>query len=129
MVRAAAKSRADIAIETDPTLVDRFAAMMRRAATNNDGCLLWPGATNEKGYGLIKVGGKGGVPAKAHRVAWFLAHGRLPLPPVQVLHQCDTPGCFSVPHLFLGTIQDNVRDREQKGRGNTAAAPKARLRR
>jgi hypothetical protein len=35
---------------------------------------------------------------------------------MKVLHRCDIPACVNVEHLFLGTDQDNARDRAAKGR-------------
>jgi DNA invertase Pin-like site-specific DNA recombinase len=38
-----------------------------------------------------------------------------------VCHHCDNPPCCEPTHLFLGTNADNIRDRQQKGRGASGA--------
>jgi len=50
-----------------------------------------------------------------HRIAWTLANGEVP-DGLCVLHQCDVPNCINPKHLFLGTVADNNRDRDAKGR-------------
>jgi hypothetical protein len=48
-------------------------------------------------------------------VSWEIRYGKLQLD-VKVMHRCDNPRCVNPSHLFLGTQQDNVADRQQKGR-------------
>lgn len=50
---------------------------------------------------------------KMHRAKFFDAHGYWP--PV-VRHKCDNPRCINVDHLEPGTVADNNRDRNERGR-------------
>lgn len=50
-----------------------------------------------------------------HRAAWILANGPVPAGLV-VRHRCDIPRCVRVDHLELGTVADNNRDRDTRGR-------------
>jgi len=54
---------------------------------------------------------------KTNRVSWFIHNGIIPNG-LCVLHKCDNPPCCNPRHLFLGTLQDNVRDCLFKGRVN-----------
>jgi endogenous inhibitor of DNA gyrase (YacG/DUF329 family) len=50
-----------------------------------------------------------------HRLAWALANGPIPVG-IDVLHHCDVRHCFELKHLYLGTQQDNNRDRDERHR-------------
>lgn len=91
-------------------LAQRFEAFVQPEPTT--GCLLWLGGTNEHGYGVLTENRK---TAKAHRVAWQLAHGELQRAQC-VLHKCDTPACVNIEHLFVGTLADNTADMIRKKR-------------
>lgn len=71
-------------------------------------CIEFDGRLNEDGYGYIG-------PWSAHRLAWTKKYGPIP-EGMHVLHKCDNPPCWNVEHLFLGTHQDNMADRDSKGR-------------
>lgn len=86
-----------------------------------NGCWLWTGSSLA-GYGRFsyylrnEVGlviGK--VTKPAHAFAYELKHGPVQ-PGLQMLHSCDTPLCVNPSHLSPGTPQDNMKDRNQKGR-------------
>lgn len=83
-------------------------------------CWVWGGYLNPGGYGQWRVAG-GTKKLLAHRVAWFLAHGKWPEP--CALHKCDNRACVNPRHLFEGTVADNCHDRHRKGRTITGASP------
>ena len=75
-------------------------------------CLEYVGPRNQDGYGTF---GGWRTERWTHRISysWFVG----PIPEgKQVLHKCDNPPCVLPAHLFLGTHDDNMRDRTAKGR-------------
>lgn len=93
-------------------MADRFWSHVERS--DGDQCWEWLGC-RAHGYGKFwaDVDGHRRL-LGAHRVAWFLAHGEWPY--TCVLHRCDNPGCVRPDHLWLGSMAENNRDRELKGR-------------
>ncbi len=84
-----------------------------------DACWPWLRAHCSKGYGNVWFGGRC---RQAHCVAYELRVGPIPDgfdgKPLQVRHSCDNPPCINPNHLLVGTNLDNMRDREERGRGN-----------
>jgi len=66
--------------------------------TKTDGCWLWNGHINQKGYGTLKVNG---VPQFAHRIAWELCHGEPPNERL-ILQMCNVRHCLNPAHLEIG---------------------------
>lgn len=95
----------------DMTNIERF--FQKVYPEPNTGCWLWGGSLNTSGYGNILKRTYGY--SIAHRFSYFLHYGEFNSN-LHVLHICDTPCCVNPNHLFLGTNNDNVRDRYNKGR-------------
>lgn len=78
---------------------------------------------------------KGGYPQltrnrkKENMARWLYIqkHGEIPTD-MLIRHKCDNPGCINLEHLELGTHQDNMDDRANRGRiGNGIKARTAKL--
>jgi hypothetical protein len=76
-----------------------------------DGCWIWRGGGSE-GYGMVVFQGRFVL---AHRLAWELTNGEI-RNGLFALHRCDNPPCCNPAHLFLGTHDDNAKDKAAKGR-------------
>lgn len=76
-------------------------------------CIGWWGYISRySGYGVVHKYGKYW---RAHRHIWEECFGWIP-EGMHVLHACDHPSCVNPEHLFLGTHQANMADRDAKGR-------------
>lgn len=83
-------------------------------AASPDECWTWTGSKADHRYGALWD-----VPEKkmhlAHIVSYSAYVGEIP-DGLKVLHTCDNPACVNPAHLWLGTMLDNSRDRDRKGR-------------
>jgi len=91
--------------------VERFWSRVNRLGV--DDCWVWVGRINPDGYGMFDYGNRG---ESSHRYVWRLFTGEDIPSGMVICHKCDNPPCCNPNHLFLGTVQDNVKDRDSKGR-------------
>lgn len=90
-----------------------------RKVAKGDGCWLWTGSLDGKGYGRFRLG-----PGKlviASRFAYETENGPIGSTGKDyhgtcVLHSCDTPACVRPSHLRIGTQAENMMERDAKGR-------------
>ena len=87
------------------------------AVDERTGCWKWTASRARGGYGQFFTSAKDGREwHRAHRFSYIAYRGDIPKGMV-VMHSCDNPRCVNPKHLRLGTQADNIKDREQKGRG------------
>lgn len=91
---------------------ERFGKNTRKTSS---GCIEWTAYSDPKGYGRSSPNQNGEV--LSHRIAFEMAHGKIP-EGMHVLHHCDNRKCVNVSHLYLGTNDDNVRDRCLRNRNH-----------
>ena len=72
----------------------------------------WKAGKSSAGYGLMWIGKK---LEYAHRISYIIHNGKIS-PGMHVLHSCDDPGCVNPEHLHLGTNEDNIREKVERGR-------------
>lgn len=81
------------------------------------GCWIWTGFTRA-GYGRMAIGSRidgSNSCIDAHRASYMAFIGEIP-EGMHVLHKCDTTSCVNPSHLFIGTHDDNMKDKVKKGR-------------
>jgi hypothetical protein len=95
------------------TLVEqnRFWQRVDTSAGRNS-CWNWTGFPRSNGYGVCRFRS---AEFKAHRVAFFLANGRIRAD-LLVLHSCDNRRCCNPRHLRQGTPKQNSQDSVWRGR-------------
>jgi hypothetical protein len=108
----------------DQKYIDRFYTKVDKTTTPN-GCWIWTASKDDKGYGNY------GCPEnsknkkyRAHRFSYLISKGPIPEDLV-VRHKCDNPSCVRPEHLELGTQYDNIQDRVNRNRSNTAIGSKS----
>lgn len=108
-------------IPLDDKAIARFWSKVDRSG-GPDACWLWTGMRTPEGYGVFRLAGRN---YGAHRVALAI-DGRDP-GSLLGCHSCDAPPCCNPAHLWLGTVAQNIADRDAKGRTASGERNGARL--
>jgi hypothetical protein len=108
--RRTTKAKAQRAVQQLTLLGASWHRFWTKVDTSGD-CWEWTGKLNDEGYGQFRHAGEN----SAHRTSWVLHHGPI-TDGLWVLHHCDNRRCVRPDHLYLGTVQDNVRDAMSRDR-------------
>lgn len=79
--------------------------MVPRVRFQPDGCLIWTGSLNSRGYGLVSVAGRAEL---AHRVSYQVEVGPI-ADDLTVDHLCKTKACVNPAHMEIVTREENSR--------------------
>ncbi len=78
-----------------------------KVAVQSDGCWLWTGSINNRGYGVFYPGGGGPRHQYAHRWSYVNAVGPIP-EGLELDHLCRRPACVNPGHLEPVTRRENA---------------------
>lgn len=98
-----------VKLDRDLTREQRFWQKVNKT----DGCWLWTGGLNRKGYGNFKHG----TLSAAHRYSYRLLVGEIP-DGLQLDHLCRTPSCVNPAHLEPVDSRTNIFRGDTEARRN-----------
>jgi len=91
---------------------DKYVKRFQKKIDFSGECWLWTAGVSRKGYGEFYYEGKMWL---THRLAYLLANGYLPAPPLVIRHKCRSKNCVNPDHLEEGTVEDNNKDKMRDG--------------
>lgn len=92
-----------------PATIKRFQRIFSiKTTVDENGCVLWTGSRNTKGYGTYSGW-------MAHRLSYAVHKGPIP-DGLHICHSCDNPPCVNPSHLRADNAFGNMRDAVERGR-------------
>lgn len=82
------------------------------SVNKTEDCWEWIGYKDKAGYARLMIRSQWLL---GHVLSYLLHFGPIP-GDLHVCHSCDNPCCVNPNHLWLGTHQQNMKDRNDKGR-------------
>lgn len=79
----------------------RAAVLLLNTTEQPDGCLMWDGPTNEKGFPRTKWHGRS---VGVHRLLYTLTRDTALLPSEQVGRSCGQRACINPDHLVVSVL-------------------------
>jgi hypothetical protein len=86
--------------------------LLTRIVVNESGCWNYTRYCDPEGRAKTQIGYKSIATARLS----YIVFKQEPIGDKFVCHSCDNPSCINPEHLWLGTHQDNMIDRDAKGR-------------
>jgi len=94
--------------------VDTLVKIHARCTKNENGCLVWEGATSSNGYAHITIKGK---TINCHRLVKEITSGTSG---AVAMHSCDNRSCLNPDHIEWGTQKRNLQDMSLRNRSALA---------
>lgn len=106
---------------TEEQKLDRLKKSFEKHVIRQEGCWGWKGPIANGGYPVMSCRRAIGSD-RGHRASWIIHKGPIP-EGLFVCHHCDNPICTNPEHLWIGTHQENDKDKIIKGRARFGAPP------